>query len=55
MSSCSGTEFFLKALDALIRLRWRCFIRVHLWLKLANNSSGLAVAVPTLPTTIPAA
>ena len=33
----------------------RCFIRVYLRLKLWSNSSGVVVAVPTLPTTMPAA
>ena len=32
-----------------------CVHLCYLWLKLFNNSSGVATAVPILPTTMPAA
>ena len=50
----------IKAVELMLRLTEpRSVIRVqsvfHQWLKLFTSSSGVVVAVPTLPTTMPAA
>src|ERR1043166_3266681 len=46
---------FFKPHVTFVNAKRACFFRVHPWLKLSSNSSGVTVAVPILPTTIPAA
>src|SRR6516225_3896553 len=54
-----GTHLWAAGMPGLTQMRKQNIpavsICVHLWLKLRSNSSGVVVAVPTLPTTMPAA